>query len=105
MVRPSEDRCHISLRAWSDTTNTGSDTVTGYTIGAGGSLSLLDGDGVTAITGDVPIDMAVCADGSFLYTLDSGSDQISGFAIGPDGSLTPLGTVATPATAVGLVGE
>ncbi len=87
------------------TTNTGSDSVTGYAIGAGGSLSVLDGDGVTATTGDVPIDMAVSADGSFLYTLDSGSDQVSGFAIGPDGSLTPLGTVATPTASVGLVGR
>jgi 6-phosphogluconolactonase len=87
------------------TTNTGSDSVTGYRIGSGGSLTILNADGVTATTGDVPIDMAVSADGSFLYTLDSGSDQISGFAIQPDGSLTPLGTVATPAPAAGLVGR
>ncbi|MGH2731469.1 MAG: lactonase family protein, partial [Actinomycetota bacterium] len=38
--------------------NTGSGTITGYRIGADGSLSLLDPDGVTGVTGDnsVPID-------------------------------------------------
>jgi hypothetical protein len=49
--------------------------------------------------------MAVSADGSFLYTLDSGSDQVSGFTIDSDGALTPLGTVAAPGAAAGLVGR
>lgn len=73
------------------TTNTASGTISGYSIQRG-ALTLLDADGVTAVTGagSGPIDLAVTPDGAFIYSLNSGTDGISGFAINADGSLTPV---------------
>jgi 6-phosphogluconolactonase len=85
------------------TTNTGSASITGYRIGRGGSLTILDADGVTGSTGTRPIDIDL-ADGSrFLYTLNGDSDSISIHRVEADGSLTARGTVTgLAATAVGL---
>lgn len=83
--------------------NTGSDTVTGYRIEADGSLSILNADGVTAVSGDTPIDVALSNGSEFLYSLGAGSDTISVFRIGAGGALTLVQTVAgLPATALGL---
>ena len=41
------------------TTNTGSNSISGYAIGRDGSLTLLDADGRTAVTGAGPIDAAL----------------------------------------------
>ena len=85
-------------------TNTGSGTISGYRVGIGGSISLLDADGVTATTGAGPIDAAVTRRGGYLYTLDAGAHVISGFQIQADGSLVPVaGAGGLPAGATGLV--
>jgi 6-phosphogluconolactonase (cycloisomerase 2 family) len=85
-------------------TNTASNTISGYAVGADGSLELLDADGRTGITGGGPIDLAITDGGRFLYTLNSGSQTISAFRIGEDGSLTALPYAASvPAGANGLV--
>ena len=49
-------------------------------------------------------DLAVSADGRFLYALDAGTHAFSGFQIGHDGGLTAVGTTTglLPGT-VGLV--
>jgi 6-phosphogluconolactonase (cycloisomerase 2 family) len=86
-------------------TNTGSGTVSGYRIGSHGQLTLLDGDGVTGVTGvgSAPADAAMDSNSRFLYTRNGGDQTISIFRISPDGSLTPLpGVTGLPATAVGL---
>ncbi|MCI0635461.1 MAG: hypothetical protein L0206_16335 [Actinobacteria bacterium] len=84
-------------------TNTGSATISGYRVGSGGSISLLDPDGVTATTGAGDIDAAVTRGGEFLYTLDAGPHAISGFQIQADGSLVPVpGAGGLPARANGL---
>jgi len=85
------------------TTNTGSGSISGYRIMPDGTLTLLDPDGRTALTGDgsTPIDLALSLD-NVLYALESGDDEISAFRVQFDGSLTPLGSVAAPATANGL---
>lgn len=87
-------------------TNTGSGTVSGYAIGGDGSLTLLDPDGVTAVTGagSSPIDADVSHNGRFLFVLNAGTHSIAGFRInGGDGSLTPVGEVfGLPASSVGL---
>jgi 6-phosphogluconolactonase len=83
------------------TTNTGSASISGFSIDREGRLELLDDDGVTATTGAGPIDMAIA--GRFLYSLDSGAQQISGFTVNSGGSLTPIGVVGgLPAGANGL---
>jgi 6-phosphogluconolactonase len=75
------------------TTNTGSGTITGYSVGnQTGALTLLDTDGVTANlgAGTMPIDLAVSRNGRHLYVLLGGTDEIKVFEINADGSLTPL---------------
>ncbi len=87
-------------------TNTGSGTVSGYAIGRRGSLTLLDPDGVSAVTGpgSSPIDASPSRNSRFLFVLNDGTDSIAGFRInGGDGSLTPVGEIfGLPASSVGL---
>jgi 6-phosphogluconolactonase len=73
------------------TTNTGSGSISGYRIGRGGELSLLDADGVTGVTGPGPIDMALSRGSRFLYSLNSGDGTISGFRVQADGGLSSIG--------------
>jgi 6-phosphogluconolactonase (cycloisomerase 2 family) len=85
-------------------TNTGSGTVSGYSIGRNGELSLL-GDGQSAVTGPGtrPIDAALTRGSRFLYVLNSGNATVSGFRVGPGGSLEGVGTTANlPTGANGL---
>lgn len=82
------------------TTNTGSGSITGYRIGAGGDLTILTANGVTGATPPGPIDEAFSNDGRFLYALTSSG--ISGFRVEGDGSLHSIGDVAAPAGSVGL---
>jgi 6-phosphogluconolactonase len=87
-------------------TNTASNSISGYAVGADGSLELLDADGRTGVTGGGPIDLAITDGGRLLYTLNSGSQTISAFRIGEDGSLTALPYApSVPAGANGLVGR
>ena len=84
------------------TTNTGSGTISGFSVRPNGRLTLLDG-GVTATTGAGPIDVALSRDSRFLYALVGGAHGISGFGIGAEGDLTPVsGVVGLPAGANGL---
>jgi 6-phosphogluconolactonase len=88
------------------TTNTGSNSISGYGIGNDGSLTLLDADGVTAATGATPIDLAMSRGSRFLYSLNSGVPEIQGFAVNGDGSLDALGAVGgLPAGSIGLAGS
>jgi len=83
------------------TTNTGSNSITGYQI-FGGQLTRLDADGVTGNTDGGPIDMAISSN-RFLYSLNAGGHSLSGFLIRQDGSLEALGSTAgLPAGANGL---
>jgi 6-phosphogluconolactonase len=86
------------------TTNTGSDSITGYRIAKGGQLSLLDADGVTGRTGDGPTDMALARDGSVLYALNGAEGSVSTFQIGRDGGLDSIGTAGglPPVAVAGL---
>jgi 6-phosphogluconolactonase len=83
------------------TTNTGSDTVTGYRIAKDGSIARLDGDGVTARTGDGPTDIAVDRSGRVALVLSAAGGTLDAFRVGRDGGLSPLGsTGGLPAGAV-----
>lgn len=85
------------------TTNTGSASISGYALGRDGEVELLDADGVTATTGQGPIDVDLSRDGRYLYTLNTAADTISIHRYESDGSLTAVGSVAgLPASAVGL---
>lgn len=88
------------------TTNTGSGSISGYTIGHDGSLSLLDSDGLTAITGGAPIDAALSQNDQFLFVLNAATRRIDVFRVEEDGSLIALpgaGVGSLPAGVNGLV--
>jgi len=83
-------------------TNAGSATISSYTIGKNGSLSLLNATAGSTGAGSSPIDMAFNDNGAFLYALGGASHTISAFRIQSDGSLVAIGTFNVPAGAVGL---
>ena len=86
------------------TSNTASNTISGFALGRNGTLSLLDADGVTAATGRGPIDLATRDGLDFLYSLDRVSGQISFYRTKGDGALEPLGVAAgLPTSSNGLV--
>lgn len=86
------------------TSNTASNTISGFALGRDGSLELLDADGVTATTGAGPIDLATREGLDFLYSLDRVGGQVSFYYITADGALRPLGVVGgLPTSANGLV--
>ncbi|HEX2204506.1 MAG TPA: beta-propeller fold lactonase family protein [Longimicrobium sp.] len=88
------------------TTNTGSSSITGFSIGAGGALTRLTPDGKTGTTPPMsqPLDMAH-ADG-YLYALTPGDGGIHAFRVNADGTLTALPqadvTGTLPVSATGL---
>jgi 6-phosphogluconolactonase (cycloisomerase 2 family) len=69
--------------------NTGSNTVSGFTVAPDGQPSLIDADGIVANTGMGPIDMTVS--GRFLYVQTGAAGTVEGYRINADGSLTPSG--------------
>ncbi len=76
------------------TTNNASNTISGYRIGRDGRLSLLDLNGVTAITGEAPVDIAITPNGRFLYNVNAFTGTVSAFRVNKaDGSLTALGEI------------
>lgn len=68
------------------TTNTGSDTVTGYKVGKKGKLTRLDGDGITAETGAAPTDMAVLGNRA-LFVLNRNDGTVGVYEINEGGAL------------------
>jgi 6-phosphogluconolactonase len=83
--------------------NTGSGTVTGYSVASDGALTRLDADGVTGVTGGAPGDPAMSHDSRYLYVLTGGVLAVRAFAVAPDGSLTPVaGISGLPAGSAGL---
>lgn len=82
-------------------TNTGSATISSYSVQKSGRLALAQG--VAATSGNGPIDAAISADGRGLFVLNSGSHTITSFTIARDGSLSASGSAAgLPAAANGL---
>jgi len=85
------------------TSNTGSNTISGYRLSDRGRLTLLDADGVTGTSGAGPIDLALSGDSRFLYSLDGTAGGISVFRVRDDGGLGPRpGVSGLPAGANGL---
>jgi 6-phosphogluconolactonase len=76
------------------TANSGTSTISGFSIGANGSLTPLPGTiQGTNPSGAANIDITISSNGKFLYTLDTGNGTIGMFAIHNNGTLTSLGTV------------
>ena len=85
------------------TTNTGSNTISGYSLSAG-KLGLLNVDGVTAVTDGGPIDLAFSSNSQFIYSLNGSGHTITGFAVGASGALAPIagGAAGLPVGTNGL---
>jgi 6-phosphogluconolactonase len=87
------------------TSNAGSATISGFAIGATGSLTPLPGTVVgTNPAGSTNLDIAISSDSKFLYTLDSGTGTVSIFAINSDGTLNNLGDAGGLSAAAGFNG-
>jgi len=69
--------------------NTGSNTLSSFRIGAGGQPTLLSA--AAAVTNPGPIDLA--SSGRFLYAETGLTGTVDEFAVGPNGALVPLGSV------------
>lgn len=85
------------------TTNAASNSISGYKVADDGSIRLLDDNGITAVTGMGPTDMAMSKDSRFLYALNSKDGSVSAFKIGNHGGLDSLGVISgIPLGASGL---
>ena len=85
--------CWITrVRGFYYVSNTGSNTLSRYTIDSNGQPSLLTPTGVVAGTEVGPIDSTSAAD-RFLYVENGISGTVDEFRVNDDGSLTSIGTV------------
>src|SRR5213082_2601845 len=83
------------------TANAQGASISGFTIARNGAIHLLDADGATAVVGRGTSDLALSANGRYLYNLVGGS--VFAFRVQEDGHLAPLGTVTgLPGGTVGL---
>ena len=74
--------------------NSGSDSVSQYTIGTSG---VLDATSVkTVLAGKTPRSITIHPSGNNAYVVNSGSDDISQYSIGADGALTQLPSMSLP---------
>lgn len=74
--------------------NAASASISGFAIGADGTLAPLPGTVVgNNPAGATNLDIAISADGKFLYTLNTGGGTIGIFAIQKDGTLVNLGAI------------
>ncbi len=96
---------HSRRRVFVYTSNAGSATISGFSIGADGTLTPLSGTVVGANpSGATNLDITVSSDGKFLYTLNSGNGTIGIFAIQKDGQLTSFGSASGVSAAAGFNG-
>jgi 6-phosphogluconolactonase (cycloisomerase 2 family) len=85
------------------TTNTDSGTVSSYSVGFAGTLTLMNQTAANVGSTSAPIDMAISNDARSLYVLGPGAGVIKGFGLGVNGSLTSQTSVSgLPASASGL---
>lgn len=87
------------------TTNAGSGSISSYSIGSDGSLTILNPTAGSTGAGSSPVDMAFSNNGAYLYALAAAGHTISIFQFSADGSLVALGTVSVPAGVVGLAAQ
>jgi 6-phosphogluconolactonase (cycloisomerase 2 family) len=79
------------------TSNAGSGSVSGYTVGQSGGLTSLGNTTTDAGT----VDAAAAAGGRFVYVQTGAAGIVDEFAVGAGGGLTPIGSVTVPGGAGG----
>jgi 6-phosphogluconolactonase len=98
------DACWVTItrngkRAYETNTNVGS--ISSYTIGTDGTLSLLQAR--AARNGGLPIDLDLSPDDKYLYTLNFGSDKLEVYSVAQQsGALSLIQEVAVPAGSNGV---
>jgi len=86
-------------------TNAGTGNISGVAVAPDGSGHLLNVDGITAVTGGNPTDVAMSANGRYLYARVGALSQIAIFRVERDGSLSPRSPLTgTPGGLAGLAG-
>jgi hypothetical protein len=85
--------------------NAGTSSISGFAIGPNGVLTPLPGT-VLALNpaGSTNLDIAVSADGAFLYSLNAAAGTVGIFQIQADGFLTNFGTLNGLPAGAGLNG-
>ncbi len=87
------------------TSNSGSSTISGFSIGVNGALTPLPGTVVATLpAGSINLDIVITPDGKFLYTLNTGTGTVNIFGINQDGTLTSLGDVGGLSASAGMNG-
>lgn len=76
------------------TANFGSGTISSYRFNSAGKVRLIDGKAAFLGALSQPVDLALSADGRFLYLLLRGTGGVAVFGIEKDGSLESLGIVS-----------
>jgi 6-phosphogluconolactonase (cycloisomerase 2 family) len=85
------------------TANAGNASISGFRVGPGVSLQLLNPSGITASTGAHPVDMALSHDDHFPFSLNDGDGTLSAFAIQPHGGFQSIGSLTgLPTTSAAL---
>lgn len=85
--------------------NTGSGSLTAYSVANDGSIALRDADGRTGDTGvgSAPLDIALSNDSRYIYTLNSGTLNLGAFSVDSKGGLVAItGATGLPIGANGL---
>ena len=85
-------------------TGNGAGSVTGFAVGRGGAVRLLNADGATAVIENGVNDIALSGNSRYLYALSVGdAPAVHAFRVRQDGQLEPLGAVeGLPAGTRGL---
>jgi 6-phosphogluconolactonase len=85
------------------TTNTGSGSISSYSLGRDGSLGLLEQIAANTGAGSTPTDMAQTSSSRVLFALLPGTGQVAAYRVAGDGGLTPVDQAGgVPASASGL---
>jgi 6-phosphogluconolactonase (cycloisomerase 2 family) len=85
------------------TTNTGSESLSGYRVEQDNRLVLFDGRAGETGAGTAPTDASKSRNGRLIYALSPGSQTVIGFALQADGSLVLIGSFGgLPANAAGI---
>jgi len=88
------------------TANTGSGTISGYSISNSGVVTLLNSNGITGTAERGTADMTLSNNSRFLYARNGGSNSISIFEVQASGALSDIGTITgLPASAAGLAAK
>lgn len=74
-------------------THFGSGTISSFSLSESGTLALMRGNAAFLGATSQPVDLALSADGRYLYLLLRGTGGVAAFRIRENGSLKPLGVV------------